>query len=97
MLEREIEEWLNKHVEKMGGLSFKFVSPGNPGVPDRIYILPDGVVWFVELKQQFGKVARIQRWQRERLIGMGCHYRLVRGKDDAQVFVGEMKDAVHTA
>ena len=57
MLEKDIEDWLNKQIEKMGGLAFKFVSPGNPGVPDRIYILPDGRVWFVELKQQLGKVA----------------------------------------
>ena len=64
MLEKDIESWLNKQVEKMGGLAFKFVSPGNPGVPDRIYILPNGKVWFVELKQQFGKVAGIQKWQR---------------------------------
>lgn len=96
MLEKDIENWLNKQVEKMGGLAFKFVSPGNPGVPDRIYILPDGMVWFVELKQQSGRVAGIQRWQRERLIRMGCRYRLVRGKEDARAFAGEIKDAVHT-
>ena len=57
MLEKDIENWLNKQIEQLGGLAFKFVSPGNPGVPDRIYILPDGKVWFVELKQQLGEVA----------------------------------------
>ena len=91
MLEKDIENWLNKQIEQMGGLAFKFVSPGNPGVPDRIYILPNGKVWFVELKQQFGKVANIQKWQRERLIRLGCNYRLVKGMDDAKVYVGEMR------
>ena len=94
MLEKDIED---KQIEKMGGLAFKFVSPGNPGVPDRIYILPDGRVWFVELKQQLGKVARIQKWQRERLIRLGCNYRLVKGMDDARAYVGEMRDALRTA
>lgn len=97
MLEKDIEDWLSKQVEKIGGLAFKFISPGNPGVPDRIYIFPGGGIWFVELKQQFGRIANIQKWQRERLILMGCHYRLVRGMEDARAFAKEMKDAVHTA
>lgn len=97
MLERDIENWLNKQIEKIGGLAFKFVSPGNPGVPDRIYILPGGEVWFVELKQQFGKIANIQKWQRQRLQDMGCNYRLVKGMEDAKAFVGEIKREVHTA
>ena len=97
MLERDIENWLNKQIEKIGGLAFKFVSPGNPGVPERIYILPGGEVWFVELKQQFGKIANIQKWQRQRLQDMGCNYRLVKGMEDAKAFVGEIKREVHTA
>lgn len=97
MLEKDIESWLNKQIEQMGGLAFKFISPGNPGVPDRIYILPNGEVWFVELKQQLGRVAGIQKWQRQRLIEIGCNYRLVRGMDDAKAYVGEMKHALRTA
>lgn len=96
MLEKDIEDWLNKQVERMGGLAFKFVSPGNPGVPDRIYILPNGKVWFVELKQQLGKVAGIQKWQRQRLLEMGCNYRLVKGMDDARKYAEELKHEIHT-
>lgn len=92
MLEKDIESWLNKQVEQMGGLAFKFVSPGNPGVPDRIYILPNGRVWFVELKQQSGRIANIQKKQRQRLMSLGCNYRLVRGMDDARDYVEELKD-----
>ena len=97
MLEKDIENWLNKQIEQMGGLAFKFVSPGNPGVPDRIYILPNGEVWFVELKQQLGKVANIQKWQRQRLIGLGCNYRLGKGMDDAKKYVEEMRHEILTA
>lgn len=92
MLEKDIEEWLNRQIEKMGGLALKFVSPGNPGVPDEIYILPDGTVWFVELKQQLGRVANIRKWQRERLVSRGCNYRLLRGMQDAKNFVEELSD-----
>ena len=97
MLERDIEDWLNRQIESMGGLALKFVSPGNPGVPDRIYILPNGRVWFVELKQQLGKVAKIQKGQRQRLLSMGCNYRLVRGMEDARAYAEEMRHEVQSA
>ena len=65
MLEKEIEAWLNKKIKELGGLSFKFVSPNNPGVPDRIYILPGGRVYFVELKTEIGQMSNIQKWLRD--------------------------------
>ena len=91
MLEKDIEDWLSDQIKALGGISYKFISPGEPGVPDRIYILPNGQVWFVELKQQLGKVANIQKWQRQRLMDKGCNYRLVKGMKDAKEFVKEIK------
>lgn len=96
MLEREIESWLNKKVRELGGISFKFVSPNNPGVPDRIYIFPGGRVYFVELKTEIGKLSNIQKWQRERIQKMGCRYYLVKGMPQAREFVKELKDEIHT-
>lgn len=49
MLEKDIERYLKKKVEKEKGLTYKFVSPGNVGVPDRIVFLK-GKVYFVEIK-----------------------------------------------
>ena len=43
MLEREIEKKLVDGVRKLGGRAYKFVSPGNDGVPDRIVVLPGSV------------------------------------------------------
>ena len=42
MRESSIETHLVRMVRDRGGLCFKFVSPGNPGVPDRIVITPAG-------------------------------------------------------
>lgn len=33
MLEKDIEEKLRKRVKALGGRAYKFVSPGNAGVP----------------------------------------------------------------
>ena len=38
--ESQIESYMVRKVKEHGGLCFKFVSPGNPGVPDRIVITP---------------------------------------------------------
>lgn len=55
MTEKNIEQYLVKKVRETGGKAYKFVSPGNAGVPDRIVILPSGRIIFVELKAP-GKV-----------------------------------------
>ena len=89
--ESSIEQWLNIQIRNMGGISYKFVSPNNPGVPDRIYLLPGGVVWFVELKAQTGRLEKIQRWQGKRIRNMGCRYRVIRGMDEARAFIKEVR------
>lgn len=55
MTEKNIEQYLVRKVRETGGKAYKFVSPGNAGVPDRLVIFPSGKVIFVELKAP-GKV-----------------------------------------
>lgn len=50
MRERDVEHALTRAVETAGGLCWKFVSPSLAGVPDRIVILPDGKIGFIEVK-----------------------------------------------
>ena len=74
MRESSIESYLVRKVKERGGLCYKFVSPGNPGVPDRIIITPAGETIYVELKTETGRLARIQKWQSWRNGGRmsGC-------------------------
>lgn len=65
--ERDVERELKEAVEASGGLCYKWVSPGNNGVPDRIVILPNGEVCFVELKTATGTVSPIQKVQIRKL------------------------------
>lgn len=48
--ERDIEKYLRDEIKKIGAKAYKFISPGNDGVPDRLLLLPIGVAIFVELK-----------------------------------------------
>ena len=64
MKESSVEARFVKAVRERGGLCLKFVSPGNPGVPDRIVITPAGSVFFVELKTETGRLSEVQKFQR---------------------------------
>lgn len=95
MRERDIEQWLRRQIESMGGLAFKFSSPGNDGVPDRLAVLPGGIIYFIELKTDRGRLMPIQRWQQDRLDALGCQVRTIRGMDEAAEFIEEVRDAIH--
>ena len=76
MRESTFEAKFGKMVKRLGGLSYKWVSPGNAGVPDRIVFFPPGTwigealvegIWFVELKSTKGKLTPRQVHQHDLL------------------------------
>lgn len=90
MKESEIERWLVEQVRRLGGIADKFVSPGNPGVPDRLVVMPGGRVYFVELKTEIGRLSNIQKWQRQRYRNLGVDFRVIKGKQEAKEFINEI-------
>ena len=91
--ERDIEKWLAGRVRRMGGEAFKFVSPGNDGVPDRLVCMPGGRVYFVELKTDEGRPSGLQKWQMERLLRLGLRVHLIIGMEDAVRFIEMLQEA----
>lgn len=90
MRESSVEARLVKLVRARGGLCFKFVSPGNPGVPDRIVITPEGRTVYVELKTEVGRLSAIQKWQHEELRKRGAEVRTLKGLAQVLDFVEEV-------
>lgn len=90
MKESAIEARLVREVKKRGGLCYKFTSPGNPGVPDRIVILPGGTTVYVELKTEIGRLAKVQKWQIEELRRRGAVVRVLKGMDQVLAFLEEV-------
>ena len=66
MLESKIEKDCVKWATLNGWQSFKFVSPSNRGVPDRIF-LKQGNTVFVEFKTATGKLSALQSRQIEKI------------------------------
>jgi hypothetical protein len=71
MRERDIERHLVERVKALGGMCIKFTSPGRRGVPDRIVMLPDGVLHWVELKRPGGTLEAHQAREHARMLKLG--------------------------
>ncbi|WP_291968672.1 VRR-NUC domain-containing protein [Candidatus Symbiopectobacterium sp.] len=69
--ESTIEKHLVAEVKKAGGIAYKFVSPGRRGVPDRLVLLPDGKVLFVECKAPGQKARTAQQREHNQLRVLG--------------------------
>lgn len=88
-LESKTEAYLRTEVQKRGGLYYKFTSPGNVGVPDRI-IVHDGKTIFVELKQEHGTLSKLQELQIARLKKAGATVRVAYGREGARRVLNEV-------
>ena len=71
MLEKTIEMQLVKTVKQMGGRAVKFISPGLDGVPDRLVLLPNGKIAFIEVKAPGKKPRALQLARHEMLRRLG--------------------------
>ena len=89
MREKDIEKILVSEVRKLGGRAYKWVSPGNDGVPDRIVFLPGRPPVFVELKTETGKLSALQEVQITRLRELGQDVRVLRGMQEVRDFLKE--------
>lgn len=89
MREKDIEKVLVSGVKKMGGRAYKWTSPGNDGVPDRIVILPGMRPVFVELKTETGKLSALQEVQIKRLIELEQPVKILYGIEDVKNFLQE--------
>lgn len=71
MRENKLEQKLVTTVKHMGGIAPKFVSPGFDGMPDRIVLLPYGMIGFVEVKVMGCKPRPLQLARHKKLRDLG--------------------------
>jgi len=81
MKESEIETYFVWTVERMGGKAYKFASPSQRGVADRIACLPNGQTWFVELKTKGGRLSPLQKMFAVEVQGLRQKYAVLWSKE----------------
>ena len=82
-LESSVEQYLRRKVEAAGGRCVKFDPGTYRGWPDRIVLLPCGVIVWVETKRPTGgRVAPAQRIVHEELLRLGQRVVIVWSKEE---------------
>ena len=92
MREKYIEQQLTKKAKQRGGLCEKWNS-GTAGWPDRLILLPDGKVGFVEVKAPGKKPRALQLHRHKQLRALGCPVFVLDNTEE----IGGILDAIQTA
>ena len=74
MRESEIERHLVWHVNRLGGVAYKFKSVNHRGVADRVVCLPGGQTWMIELKTKGGRLSPLQKMFAFQMQQLGQRY-----------------------
>ena len=103
MRESQIETYLRERVEAIGGICYKFMSPGRKNVPDRLVLLPGAIVGyykdkeattarpvFIELKAPGKKPTPGQLREHKRLRCMGYSVFVIDSKEGVDLFMASL-------
>ena len=67
MLEKQIESKVCRYARDRGMLGYKFTSPQRRSVPDRMFITPNGKIFFIEFKAPGKTLSKAQELEHQRL------------------------------
>lgn len=88
--ERDVESYLVEKLKEANLPCIKFQPDNKVGMPDRLILLPDQRVRWVELKTSGGHLEEIQRLQHKRLRERGHYVNLLWTKADVDRLVEEL-------
>ena len=89
---KQIEQKLVAEVRRRGGMALKFVSPSYSGMPDRLILLPDGKVAFVEVKAPGKKPRSLQVKRHATLRKLGFQVFVLDAARDIPVILKEVME-----
>jgi type I site-specific restriction endonuclease len=94
MLEKQIEAKVCDYAKERGVLVYKFTSPARAAVPDRMFIRPDGKVFFIEFKREGLKPTPAQEREHHRLRQYKMPVFVIDNVDEGKVMVDTMLTGV---
>lgn len=91
LLEKEIEKKICDYAKSKQCLVFKFTSPNNRAVPDRIIVAPNGLVGFLEIKRPGNTPTKLQALMLASLKQMGAHADWCDTVEAGKVFIDTLR------
>ena len=91
MKEKAIEAKLVKAVKSMGGIALKISSANYDGMPDRLVLLTDGKLAFIELKAPGKKLRPLQEKRKRQLEALGFLVFCIDGIDQIGGILDEIR------
>lgn len=91
MREKTVEAKLTKKVKSMGGIALKIMSANYDGLPDRLVLLSDGKMAFIELKAPGKKLRPLQEKRKRQLEALGFSVFCIDGIEQ----IGGILDAIN--
>lgn len=82
-----------ERTQERGGKAYKFTSPGTDGMPDRLLVLPGGLICFVELKRPGQKLRPLQVRRHQQLRDLGAMVRTIDHPDQIDPVLNEIHPA----
>ena len=96
MKEAQLEKIFVDGIKDLGGWAIKMNPAGLRGIPDRLVLLPGGLVFFVELKIKTGRLAPWQVMIHMKLEKLGFRVHTVWDRDQVYSFLSKAFVAVKT-
>lgn len=84
MTEKEIENYFKAEIKKLGGLAIKLNSMSMSGLPDRMALLPNSIIFFAELKRPKGKARPLQLAAHKILRNLGFDVYVIDSKEQVK-------------
>ena len=88
--EKTLEARLVREIEARGGMALKYTSQFHRGIPDRICLIPPGILTFVELKSTGQKPTKLQEHAMEKLKSLGFDCLVIDTTEKLEEYLGHV-------
>ena len=92
--EKTLEARLVREIEARGGMALKYTSQFHRGIPDRICLMPPGILTFVELKSTGQKPTKLQEHAMEKLTSLGFDCLVIDTTEKLEEYLGHVDQTI---
>lgn len=92
MNEKRLEKKLREAIRKLGGRAIKFSSPYETGYPDRLILMPEGRVYWAELKTTGRKPTEKQLLRQSELRSLGFISEVIDSEETLKNFLTRLEN-----